>query len=588
MSAGIRSGVNWMRWNDRFSVSASVEISSVFARPGTPTNSVWPRANSATSSCSITVRWPMMRFSISCRIWSCASASSATASRSLFGGGERGRRLGASSRPSRWSAFDGRVDSASSRRSGDELGLAVDRSRIRRLRQVRSSVASAASHAAALPGGSGVGQSGHTPRRARNGWSDRTGSRAGLVRRRRSPAAIPAWRYAPCRASPRRPRRDRRPPRAASPARSRDRTGRARPACARACRRRTARWPTGRERLLVLDRRPPRACRARAACRRAARACERAPSTCSSPTFSESDAALAELDRLAARAPCAVPPTLRCASPRLLDLRPRQRQRLGDRAPRALAIALRVERVADALVADLAVHPADQRVDLGVRERRRLLARQLRHRRMHLVERDQPALLAAPAASSACSVADSAQLGRPCATASARTARGPPAATPARCRARSATPRGACTRARACPSTDSRRSSRAATRPSACCTSTARSSRSSRSRSRSAATASRDPPARRAARRGSASVGLQAEVLADRLPRGVEHLAGEPGDRGIGAGRVADDEVALRRLHVDERLGHRQRRRRELAASGRPARRPPSSGSLSSSLTAPA
>ena len=65
MSLGIRSGVNWMRWNDRFSVSASVEINSVLASPGTPTNSVWPRANSATSSCSTTRFWPMMRFSIS-------------------------------------------------------------------------------------------------------------------------------------------------------------------------------------------------------------------------------------------------------------------------------------------------------------------------------------------------------------------------------------------------------------------------------------------------------------------------------------------------------------------------------------------
>ena len=43
MSAGIRSGVNWMRLNDRFSVRASVLIISVLARPGTPSSRQWPR-----------------------------------------------------------------------------------------------------------------------------------------------------------------------------------------------------------------------------------------------------------------------------------------------------------------------------------------------------------------------------------------------------------------------------------------------------------------------------------------------------------------------------------------------------------------
>src|SRR5678816_1072136 len=84
MSAGTRSGVNWMRWNDRLRVPARVEIRSVLAGPGTPTNSVWPRANSATSSCSITRRWPMMRLLISAMISSWACASSATASRSFL------------------------------------------------------------------------------------------------------------------------------------------------------------------------------------------------------------------------------------------------------------------------------------------------------------------------------------------------------------------------------------------------------------------------------------------------------------------------------------------------------------------------
>ena len=54
MSAGIRSGVNWMRLNDRFSVRASVLIISVLASPGTPSSRQWPRLNSAISSSSMT------------------------------------------------------------------------------------------------------------------------------------------------------------------------------------------------------------------------------------------------------------------------------------------------------------------------------------------------------------------------------------------------------------------------------------------------------------------------------------------------------------------------------------------------------
>ena len=36
MSAGIRSGVNWIRWNFRCRASASVRTSSVLPRPGHP------------------------------------------------------------------------------------------------------------------------------------------------------------------------------------------------------------------------------------------------------------------------------------------------------------------------------------------------------------------------------------------------------------------------------------------------------------------------------------------------------------------------------------------------------------------------
>ena len=65
MSAGIRSGVNWMRLNDRFSVRASVLIISVFASPGTPSSRQWPRANRQISSSSITSSWP----TITCESW---------------------------------------------------------------------------------------------------------------------------------------------------------------------------------------------------------------------------------------------------------------------------------------------------------------------------------------------------------------------------------------------------------------------------------------------------------------------------------------------------------------------------------------
>ena len=58
MSAGIRSGVNWMRLNVRFSVRASVLIISVFARPGTPSNMQWLRLKSEINSSSMTSRWP--------------------------------------------------------------------------------------------------------------------------------------------------------------------------------------------------------------------------------------------------------------------------------------------------------------------------------------------------------------------------------------------------------------------------------------------------------------------------------------------------------------------------------------------------
>ena len=62
MSLGIRSGVNWMRLNDKLIVCASVEMSSVFASPGTPTSSAWLRVKIAISISSITLSCPTMTF----------------------------------------------------------------------------------------------------------------------------------------------------------------------------------------------------------------------------------------------------------------------------------------------------------------------------------------------------------------------------------------------------------------------------------------------------------------------------------------------------------------------------------------------
>jgi hypothetical protein len=58
MSAGIKSGVNWMRLNDRFSERAKVLIISVLANPGTPSSRQWPRLNSEISNSSMTLSWP--------------------------------------------------------------------------------------------------------------------------------------------------------------------------------------------------------------------------------------------------------------------------------------------------------------------------------------------------------------------------------------------------------------------------------------------------------------------------------------------------------------------------------------------------
>lgn len=60
MSEGMRSGVNWMRLNVRWSSCEVVLTMSVFARPGTPTSRAWPRQKMAIRICSITSFWPTM------------------------------------------------------------------------------------------------------------------------------------------------------------------------------------------------------------------------------------------------------------------------------------------------------------------------------------------------------------------------------------------------------------------------------------------------------------------------------------------------------------------------------------------------
>ena len=79
MSAGIKSGVNWMRLNDRFSVSARVRTINVLASPGTPCSRQCPPANMPMSSCSITRFCPTMTLPSSPVILRYASLSRSTA-----------------------------------------------------------------------------------------------------------------------------------------------------------------------------------------------------------------------------------------------------------------------------------------------------------------------------------------------------------------------------------------------------------------------------------------------------------------------------------------------------------------------------
>ena len=60
MSAGMRSGVNWMRLKWRSMARLMVWTMSVLASPGTPTMRQWPRAKMAVSRSSMICSWPMI------------------------------------------------------------------------------------------------------------------------------------------------------------------------------------------------------------------------------------------------------------------------------------------------------------------------------------------------------------------------------------------------------------------------------------------------------------------------------------------------------------------------------------------------
>ena len=57
-SAGIRSGVNWMRWKSPATARASAFTNRVFPMPGTPSMSACPPASSVTSARLIASPWP--------------------------------------------------------------------------------------------------------------------------------------------------------------------------------------------------------------------------------------------------------------------------------------------------------------------------------------------------------------------------------------------------------------------------------------------------------------------------------------------------------------------------------------------------
>ena len=61
MSAGMRSGVNWMRLKSSSRTSDSVRTSIVLPRPGTPSSSACEPARRLMSVCRTSWCWPTMK-----------------------------------------------------------------------------------------------------------------------------------------------------------------------------------------------------------------------------------------------------------------------------------------------------------------------------------------------------------------------------------------------------------------------------------------------------------------------------------------------------------------------------------------------
>ncbi len=79
MSEGIRSGVNWMRRNDRDKHFAIELTRSVFANPGTPSSRPCPLEKTEISTSSMTLSMPTIALRSSCTISSRAARSFSTA-----------------------------------------------------------------------------------------------------------------------------------------------------------------------------------------------------------------------------------------------------------------------------------------------------------------------------------------------------------------------------------------------------------------------------------------------------------------------------------------------------------------------------
>ena len=81
MSAGIRSGVNWIRLNVQSMTSAIVRTSMVLPRPGTPSRRTWLLASSPVSVWRTSAAWPTMTRPTSRSIAWARSANASGASR---------------------------------------------------------------------------------------------------------------------------------------------------------------------------------------------------------------------------------------------------------------------------------------------------------------------------------------------------------------------------------------------------------------------------------------------------------------------------------------------------------------------------